>query len=301
MAGTSDQYKRMLLLSLMNKMADLEAEFCVPGLVKERLKAVFVLGRKISREAFSAQEVEMVSSFLEQSTKAIHGLTTLEREEESLAETIIQLQEEDLFVQSLTKINDAVEAKDPYTRGHADRVAKFSVIVGTKLTEELAKVPRGERCLYYAGLLHDVGKIKIPDSILKKESSLDDEEYNKMKMHSLESAKIIEPMERWFGKVITDAVRYHHEDYDGGGYPYGKKKEETNILARIIRVSDSFDAMITDRPYRHALAHEIALSELQKNRGKQFDPKVVDVFLEAYQEGLFKQIFLEQLKGKETK
>ena len=110
--------------------------------------------------------------------------------------------------------------------------------------------------------------------------------------------KIINPMEKWFGKVILDVVLYHHENYDGTGYPYGRKGYEINFLARIIRVSDSFDAMISDRPYRKALVHDQAISELEKGRRKQYDPKVVDAFLEAYQEGLFKDIFFSQLESK---
>ncbi|MFH1678893.1 MAG: HD domain-containing phosphohydrolase [Candidatus Omnitrophota bacterium] len=295
LADSSSECNRAFLISLINKLAELEAEVCVPGFVDNKLEAVFLLGKKISKEHFSVKELESFALLAGQCARVIYYYNSLKKEEDFFVQTIHQIKDEELFIKSLSKINDAVEAKDHYTRGHAHRVAQFSIVVAKKFQDELGKIPRGEQCLYYAAELHDVGKINIPDSILKKDSALTAEEYEKIKIHPCESAKMISSMEKWFGKAMLDGVLYHHENFDGTGYPCGRKGYEINILARVIRVSDSFDAMLTDRPYRKALFHHEALSELKKGRGNQFDPQVVDAFLEAYKEGLFKDIFFSQL------
>ena len=271
--------RKMFLLSLNNKLGELKAQACIPGFIDNKLLVVFVLGEKVSKEDFFAEELELLSLLAEKSAKIIHNFNLLK-------------EETNLFIQSIRKINKQLEIKDFYTRGHSHRVGEFSVITGRKLQDELNRVPYGEIILYYAAEFHDVGKINIPDSILKKGSALNDVERAKIKEHPIESMKMIKPMEKWFGKIILDAVLYHHENYDGTGYPYGKKGEEINIFARIIRVADSFDAMITDRPYRKALVQHKTLIELKEGRGRQFDSKVVDAFLEAYKEGLFANIFL---------
>ena len=272
--------RKMFLLSLSNKLEELNARACIPGFVNNRLLVVFVLGKKASKEIFFAEELELLSLLAEKSAKIIHNFNLLEKEA-------------NLFIQSIRETNKQLEIKDLYTRGHSHRVGEFSIIMGKKLQDELSRISYGEIILYYAAEFHDVGKINIPDSILKKRSALNAEECAKIKEHPIESMKIIKPMEKWFGKTILDAVLYHHENYDGTGYPYGKKGEEINIFARIIRVADSFDAMITDRPYRKALVQQKTLIQLKEGRGIQFDPKVIDAFLEAYKEGLFANIFLD--------
>ena len=285
LAVTLLQSRQKVLSSLRDELIERRAEICVPGFVKDKLVAVLIMGKKISKEEFSHQEVELFSLFAAQAAKVIYNFNLLKKEVEQ-------------FVKSLRKINNTLEEKDPYTLGHSSRVAQFSVIVGRKFYDQLEEIPFGEISLYYAAELHDVGKINLPDSILKKKGPLNDEEYNEMKKHPLESVKIINPLEKWFGREILDAVLGHHENHDGTGYPHGKKGDEINILAKIIRVSDSFDAMISDRPYRKALIHHKVLSELKKGRGTQFDPEVIDAFLETYKEGLFKDIFFSQLESK---
>ena len=274
--------RQFFLYLLRDKLIELEAEVCVAGFAQDKLVNVFILGKKISKEVFSDEEINLFSALAEQSAKVIDNFNSIKKEAE-------------LFVNSIRKINKALENKDIYTRGHSHRVAQFSVIVAGKLRAELEKIPYEEISLYYAAEFHDVGKINLPDSMLQKHGELDEEEWKQMKKHTLESAKIIKPLEKWFGKIVIDGVLYHHENYDGSGYPYGKKGERINILARIIRVADSFDAMITDRPYREALVQHNVIAELKRCRGTKFDPKVTDVFLEAYREGLFKEIFLSQL------
>ncbi len=270
--------RKAFLLSLSKELKDLEAQACIPGFVDNKSLVMFLLGEKVSEEEIFTDELEFFSLLAKKSAEIIHNFNLLKKKTE-------------LFIQSIREINRKLEIKDIYTRGHSHRVGEFSVIMGKKLQSELDKIPYGEIILYYAAEFHDVGKINTPDSILKKKGALSDEEYATIKRHPIESVKILKPMEKWFGKAILDAVLYHHEDYDGTGYPYGKKGEEINILARIIRVADSFDAMAMDRPYRKALVQHQALLELKNGRGRQFDSRVVDTFLEAYKEGLFVEIF----------
>lgn len=270
--------RRVFLLSVSKRLKVLEAQACIPGFADNKLLVVFVLGKKVFEEEFFSDELELFSLLAKKSAEIIHNFSLLRKKAE-------------LFIQSVREINKRLEIKDVYTRGHSRRVEEFSVIVGKKLQSELDKIPYGEIILYYAAEFHDVGKINTPDSILKKSQALDDEEYAIIKKHPIDSVKMLKPMEKWFGKVILDAVLYHHENYDGTGYPYGKKGEEISILARIIRVADSFDAIAMDRPYRKALIQHQALLELKNGRGKQFDPRVIDAFLEAYKEGLFVNVF----------
>ncbi len=276
--------RKAFLSSLRDQLIDFQAEVCVPGFAQDRLVAVFILGKKLSKEEFSNQEIMLFSSLASQSAAVISKFNSVKKEIE-------------LFVNSLRKVIQALEAKDIYTRGHSDRVAQFSMILGHKLRDELDMLPYGEISLYYAAELHDLGKVHLSDAVLKKAGKLSPEEWEQMKRHPIESVEIVKPLKKWFGKIILDGVLYHHENFDGTGYPYGKKRDEVNILARIIRVADSFDAMITDRPYRKALTHHQVISELKAGRGTKYDPKVIDAFLEAYKEGLFKDIFYSQLES----
>ena len=280
--------RRKLLFSLNDELTKIKAKVCIPGFVENKLLLIFVLGEKASQEEFNSEELELFSLLAKKSAKIIDSYNLLKEKIE-------------LFVQSMRITNDRLEKKDHYTRGHSHRVEEFSMIMGKKLQSELDKIPYGEIILYYAAEFHDVGKINTPDSILKKNGPLNKEEFTKIKEHPVDSVKILKPMKKWFGKVMLDAILYHHENYDGTGYPQGKKENEINILARIIRVADSFDAMITDRPYRKALIQHQALLELKNGKGTQFDPKVVDVFLEAYREGLFTDIFSQIAHISKTK
>jgi len=277
------EQRKKFLFSLRDELVELEAELCVPAFANDGLVGIFVSGKKISKEEFSLREIELFSWLAERSAKVIYEFNLIKKEVE-------------LFISSLSQIINSLEKKDPATKGHSDRVAQFSVVVGRKLSDQIKDIPYAETSLYYAAELHDVGKVKLPDNLLKKRGSLNKEQWIEMKKHPLESVKMIRPLEKWFGTTILDAVLYHHENYDGTGYPYGKKGSDINILARIIRVADSFDAMVTSRPYRKALTYHESFSELKKGRGTQFDPKVLDAFSEAYKEGLFKAIFFPQLQ-----
>lgn len=178
-----------------------------------------------------------------------------------------------VYLDTIRALAAAIDAKDPYTKGHSERVAKMALA----LAQELNLSDREIENIEYAALLHDIGKIGIADNILGKDSSLTNREFDKIKEHTVMGAKIIEPVD--FLKNSYETIYHHHEKYDGKGYPDGLKSEDIPILARIIAVADAYDAMCSDRPYRKKLNNDKILKELKDQSGKQFDPKVVKALI----------------------
>lgn len=179
----------------------------------------------------------------------------------------------DQFVHSIRVIANAIDARDPYTRGHSERVALYSRMIAVELA-----LPEDEiETIYYAGLLHDVGKIGVRDAILLKEGRLTDEEFGVMQSHPVKSAEIIYPVKQL--RHILPGLRHHHERFSARGYPDGLHGSQIPLMARVIGVADTYDAMTSDRPYRAGLARKVALEELARNRGLQFDPDCVNAFL----------------------
>lgn len=178
------------------------------------------------------------------------------------------------YLDIIQTIRATVEAKDSYTRGHSDRVSEFSVLLGKylKLSDEELETLR------IGGLFHDVGKIGIPDTILLKNGKLTDEEYNEIKKHPQIGVDIIGDCDMF--QNIIPFVKYHHERYDGKGYPEGLAKENIPYIARIAAVADSFDAMTSRRVYRDSLSIDVVKDEIMKNLGTQFDPHIGSVFLD---------------------
>ena len=172
------------------------------------------------------------------------------------------------YVQTIRTLAEAVDAKDPYTRGHSERVGVYA----SKLARELDVSKQVIERVYIAGLLHDVGKIGIPDRIISKPAALDDAEYELMKRHPEIGAKILEPVE--FLAEVVPCVRHHHEWFDGSeqGYPTGIGGDRIPFPSRIILVADTVEAMTSDRPYREALSLERVVRELHQYAGTQFDP-----------------------------
>ena len=176
-------------------------------------------------------------------------------------------------LESVKVLAEAVDAKDPYTRGHSDRVKRMSLRLALSLglTEDKLEI------LEYGALLHDIGKIGINDGILQKPGSLTPEEYQSVQEHPLIGVKIVEGVE--FFKDKIPMIRNHHEYFDGSGYPDGLIGEVIPLEARIIAVSDAFDAMTSLRPHRPAMPLEDVLVEMEKGKGRQFDPKILEIFL----------------------
>jgi putative nucleotidyltransferase with HDIG domain len=179
----------------------------------------------------------------------------------------------DMFTQTVRSLASAVDAKDPYTAGHSVRVQ----VIAKELGEELGCSEDDLEALEWGGLLHDIGKIGVPDAVLLKQGALTREERIMMNAHPVKGEEIIRPVQKLAPELPV--IRHHHEWYNGSGYPDGLFGEEIPWLARILHVADSFEAMTAARPYRmNPLSEEIALSELRKYAGIQFDPKVVAAF-----------------------
>ena len=178
-----------------------------------------------------------------------------------------------VYLETIRALAAAIDAKDPYTKGHSERVAETSVA----LAQELNLSGRDIENIEYTALLHDIGKIGIADSILGKKDSLTSQEFDKIKEHTIMGANIIEPID--FLKNSYWAIYHHHERYNGGGYPDGLKAKDIPLCARIIGVADAYDAMGSDRPYRKKLSKEKILKEFTEQSGKQFDPQIVNALM----------------------
>ena len=178
-----------------------------------------------------------------------------------------------VYLDTIRALAAAIDAKDPYTKGHSERVAETSVA----LAQELNLSDKDIENIEYTALLHDIGKIGIADNILGKNSSLTNKEFDKIKEHTVMGAKIIEPVD--FLKNSYKAIYHHHEKYNGAGYPDGLKEKDIPLSARIIAVADAYDAMGSDRPYRKKLNKDKILNELKDQSGKQFDPEIVKALI----------------------
>lgn len=178
-------------------------------------------------------------------------------------------------MQTVQALAETIEAKDEYTQGHCERVRKLAVAIARRLRlpEDMIEP------LEYAALLHDIGKIGIPERILNKQGPLDEEETEVMKMHPVIGSQILSAVEFFIPAI--NGVRHHHERWDGGGYPDGVSGEDIDSLARIITLADTFDAMASSRPYRDAIPRDKVLEAIRAGRGKQFSPDVVDAFFES--------------------
>ncbi|MBQ8970047.1 MAG: HD domain-containing protein [Lachnospiraceae bacterium] len=198
-----------------------------------------------------------------------------------------EAEERKIFVNEIVgAFAKCVDARDEYTNGHAFRVAKYTRMLTKKLLEAQGKEDEALLDEYYnVALMHDIGKISIPDDILNKKAKLDDEEYETMKSHAARGYDILKDVK--IQTDLSDGAHYHHERYDGKGYPEGLKGDEIPWVARIIAVADSFDAMYSTRPYREKLPLDYVASEIEKGAGTQFDPQVVEKFMELVREGAF--------------
>jgi len=183
-------------------------------------------------------------------------------------------------IELTTTLSKALDSRDAYTLHHSENVAKYSVEIARrmKLSKEVCDV------IHIGGLLHDIGKIGIPEHILSKPGKLTDEEYQIIKGHPTIGYEMIKHVQSYRENGILDIVLYHHERFDGKGYPTGISGKQIPLVARIVAVADAYDAMVSKRIYRDKLPLEYVLNEICKNKGTQFDPEVVDAFQSVFEQ-----------------
>lgn len=242
-----------------NKLAQ-DSIVVSPLIYKNDALGAIILCDKARRQSFNGDDMVLLSNVSAQTAIAIENFLLNEDAEKTYLETI-------------TALAVAVEAKDPYSRGHIDRVSGYAQRLGYEmgLDEEMMKI------LKNGAILHDVGKIGVRDEVLKKQGPLNEEEQKEMRQHVIIGVNIIKPIRSM--SALSDLVRYHQELYDGTGYPDGLKGEEIPLSARIIKICDAYDAMTTDRPYRKGMNREDARKEIEKKSGIEFDPGIVKSFL----------------------
>jgi HD-GYP domain-containing protein (c-di-GMP phosphodiesterase class II) len=185
----------------------------------------------------------------------------------------------ELFLGSIRMLAAAIDEKDPYTRGHSGRVAKYSLILGEGLNLNTEDLDR----LRISALLHDVGKIGVDDRVLKKPGKLTEEEFDLMKQHTVKGANIMRPVAKL--RDVLPGIELHHERMDGGGYPYGLQGDQIPLMARIIAVADTLDAITTNRPYQSAMDLEYALDRIRSLAVTKFDGQVVAALEKAVSDG----------------
>ncbi len=239
---------------------------CVPIKVKDKIIGVLEAINKKNGENFDQEDLLLFSSLADQVAIALDNARLYQDLEE-------------MFFQTAESLAHAIEKRDPYTGGHTQRVTLYVMAIAKYLEIK----PPERKWLKIASVLHDIGKIGIEDQILKKTEGLSPKEFEIIKQHSTMGAEILEPIRQL--REIIPGVKYHHEKVDGRGYPEGLKGDNIPLLAKIVAVADTYDAMTTDRPYRRALSKEEALEELKRCAGTQFDENVVKAFIKAYERG----------------
>ncbi len=222
---------------------------------------ILILGEfnSIESEHFSPSQLRLINAIADYATSSIQRTMLHDRLEES-------------FLQTVVSLANAMDARDSYTGDHSQRMADMASLVGEEMRLPTADI----ETLHWAGILHDIGKIGVPDGILNKKGKLTKEEWMIMKEHPLIGAQIVEPVK--YLSAVSPIIRAHHEKYDGTGYPYGLSGEDIPFGSRILAVVDAYVAIRDERVYRAARSHEEAIAELRRFSGTQFDPVIVDIF-----------------------
>ncbi|MGQ9629889.1 MAG: GAF domain-containing protein [bacterium] len=246
---------------------------CVPIRVHGKIMGVLQVLNKMGGDTFHESDIPQMENFANQIAIALENANLYEEVERQYQEI------KDAIVSSAQALAQAIELRDAYTGGHIKRVLHLSLSIARRLglpPEEIENIRLG-------AILHDIGKIGIDDSILHKPHHLTSEEEEQMRMHPQFGAEIMRHIKFFEGAVPI--MRYHHERYDGSGYPDGIAGEDIPLGARIVAVADAYDSIITDRPYHRGLSHDEAVGEIVRCSGTQFDPKVVEAFVSAYRSG----------------
>lgn len=262
------------IYNLENDISLYHAKLIVPGFFRNNLLVVFFIGNKEDGKKFTKGEIDFLTVLSSDVVMAIENAKLFEDTKQQLEEN------KRLLLNTVEALANAIDVKNEYTHGHAERVTKYAMIISKYIPNHLKGAYQSfEDSLKIAALLHDIGKIGIPENILNKPSSLTKTEMEMIKKHPAMGAEILEPINEF--KIISLGVKYHHERYDGRGYPYNLLGDEIPLIASIISVADSYDAMSSDRPYRKIMKKNEIIKEIVTNKNKQFSPIVVDAFLKT--------------------
>jgi HD-GYP domain-containing protein (c-di-GMP phosphodiesterase class II) len=276
--GVYEMQRTARLLALLAVLLSIGVSIFAARRITNPLQILTESGRALARGDFS-QRVHLRSRT--EIGELAETFNTMSEELEQFVEDLKQAAEENraLFLGSIQMLAGAVDEKDPYTRGHSDRVTRYSLMIGKELNLDQTFM----ETLQISAQLHDVGKIGIEDRILKKPGALTAEEFEVMKTHTTKGANILRPVTQL--AEMLPGIELHHEALDGRGYPYGLQGDQIPLLARVIAVADTFDALTTNRPYQHAHAPEEALKIIQSLAGKRLDPAPVAALMAVYGRG----------------
>ncbi len=276
--GVAEMQRTARLLALLAVLLSIGVSIFAARRITNPLQILTQSGRALARGDFS-QRVHLRSRT--EIGELAETFNTMSQELEQFVEDLKRAAEENraLFLGSIQMLAGAVDEKDPYTRGHSDRVTRYSLLIGKEMN---LPAPFMET-LQISAQLHDVGKIGIEDRILKKPGALTAEEFEVMKTHTTKGANILRPVTQL--AEMLPGIELHHEALDGRGYPYGLQGDQIPLLARVIAVADTFDALTTNRPYQHAHTPEEAFKIIQNLAGKRLDPEPVAALIAVYGRG----------------
>ncbi len=283
---TKDVYLHNKLRSVLKEMELLDAEVCIPCFVKKELLGILILGKKKSGRSFIREEMSLFATLANDAAMALANARLIDNLRKKVDEVEhLYEREHQLFMNTSIALAKAIDARDIYTHGHTERVTKYCLTIagGLRGVAELEQKRRFTEALHMTALLHDIGKIGIPDKILNKKGRLNAAERKIVETHPEIGASILLPIQEL--KEVAMSVQSHQEWYNGNGYPNGLKRDEIPLIARIVSIADTFDAITSDRPYRKKKKAVKAVGEIKKYSGTQFDPEIVDVFSEMYKGG----------------
>jgi HD-GYP domain-containing protein (c-di-GMP phosphodiesterase class II) len=279
--GIIEMQRTGRLLALLAVLLSIGVSIFAARRITNPLQVLTQSSRALARGDFS-QRVHLLSRT--EIGELAHTFNTMSDELERFVADLKRAAEEnrELFMGSIQMLAGAVDEKDPYTRGHSDRVTRYSLLIA----KEMGHSPEFMETLRISAQLHDVGKIGIEDHILKKPGALTEEEFEVMKTHTTKGANILRPVTQL--AEMLPGIELHHEALDGRGYPYGLQGDQVPMLARVIAVADTFDALTTNRPYQQAHTPDQALQIIKNLAGKRLDPQAVEALLAVYERGEIK-------------
>ncbi len=247
-----------------------ESVICAPLTDKEKVVGTITIANSDEGINFGPSDLELLTTIAAQASVAICNARLYE-------------EQESMYLNTVQALVSAIEASDAYTRGHSERVTRYSIALAKKIGMSGEPLKQLEQ----AAVLHDIGKIGIDIALLHKKGKLSAADIDVLKLHPSIGVRILEPIH--FLGTVRDIIEQHHERYDGNGYPNGLGGDDWRIEGKILAVCDTYDAMTSDRPYRKALSHEIAIQEIRDHSGKQFDPDVAVQFIALFDEGLLER------------